>query len=44
MADIVLNPATSTLLLQDLQNELIKGSRPVVPLSGPRSLPTASDS
>ncbi len=34
MADIVLNPKTSALLLQDLQNELIKGSRPVVPLSG----------
>jgi nicotinamidase-related amidase len=34
MADIVLNPKTSALLLQDLQNELIKGNRPVVPLSG----------
>ena len=34
MADIVLHPKTSALLLQDLQNELIKGSRPVVPLSG----------
>ena len=34
MADVVLNPTTSALLLQDLQNELIKGSRPVVPLSG----------
>ena len=34
MADVVLNPKTSALLLQDLQNELIKGSRPVVPLSG----------
>jgi len=34
MAEVVLNPQTSALLLQDLQNELIKGSRPVVPLSG----------
>ena len=34
MADVVLNPKTSALLLQDLQNELIKGNRPVVPLSG----------
>ena len=34
MADVVLNPKTSALLLQDLQNELLKGSRPVVPLSG----------
>jgi nicotinamidase-related amidase len=35
MADVMLNPQTTALLLQDLQNELIKGSRPVVPLSGP---------
>jgi nicotinamidase-related amidase len=34
MADVVLNPKTSALLLQDLQNELLKGNRPVVPLSG----------
>jgi len=34
MAEVVLNPTTSALLLQDLQNELIKGHRPVVPLSG----------
>jgi nicotinamidase-related amidase len=34
MADVGLNPKTSALLLQDLQNELIKGNRPVVPLSG----------
>jgi nicotinamidase-related amidase len=34
MATVMLNPQTSALLLQDLQNELIKGSRPVVPLSG----------
>jgi nicotinamidase-related amidase len=35
MAAVTLNPKTTALLLQDLQNELIKGSRPVVPLSGP---------
>ncbi|MBI3302717.1 MAG: cysteine hydrolase [Deltaproteobacteria bacterium] len=34
MADVTLNPKTTALLLQDLQNDLIKGSRPVVPLSG----------
>jgi nicotinamidase-related amidase len=34
MAEVVLHPKTSALLLQDLQNELIKGNRPVVPLSG----------
>jgi hypothetical protein len=34
MADVVLHPTTSALLLQDLQNELIKGNRPVVPLTG----------
>jgi len=28
MADVVLNLKTSALLLQELQNELIKGSRP----------------
>jgi nicotinamidase-related amidase len=34
MAEVVLHPKTSALLLQDLQNELIKGNRSVVPLSG----------
>ena len=34
MAEVVLNPKTSALLLQDLQNEIIKGTRPVVPLGG----------
>src|ERR687898_1247207 len=34
MADVMLNPQTTALLLQDLQNELIKGNRPVAPLSG----------
>jgi biuret amidohydrolase len=34
MADVMLNPQTTALLLQDLQNELIKGGRPVAPLSG----------
>ena len=34
MAGITLNPKTRALLLQELQNELSKGSRPVVPLSG----------
>jgi nicotinamidase-related amidase len=35
MAEVTLHPKTAALLLQDLQNDLIKGSRPVVPLSGP---------
>ena len=34
MAEVTLNPKTSALLLQDLQNELLKGSRPVMPLNG----------
>ena len=34
MADVTLQAKTTALLLQDLQNELIKGSRPVMPLSG----------
>src|ERR687892_8991 len=34
MAEVALHAKTTALLLQDLQNELIKGSRPVVPLSG----------
>ena len=36
MADVTLHAKTTALLLQDLQNELIKGSRPVVPLGGPQ--------
>jgi nicotinamidase-related amidase len=34
MAEVVINPKTSALLLQDLQNEIIRGTRSVVPLSG----------
>ena len=34
MADVTLHAKTTALLLQDLQNELIKGFKPVVPLSG----------
>jgi nicotinamidase-related amidase len=34
MADVTLHAKTTALLLQDLQHELIKGSEPVVPLSG----------
>ena len=34
MADVTLHAKTTALLLQDLQNELIKGGRPVVPSSG----------
>lgn len=34
MADVTLDPKRTALLLQDLQNELLKGERPVVPLSG----------
>jgi nicotinamidase-related amidase len=36
MADVTLHAKTTALLLQDLQNELIKGNWPVVPLSGPQ--------
>jgi nicotinamidase-related amidase len=34
VVDVMLNPKTTALLLQDLQNEFIKASRPVAPLSG----------
>ena len=34
MADVSIDPKKSALLLQDVQNELLKGDRPVVPLSG----------
>ena len=34
MADVAIDPKRSALLLQDLQNELLKGDRPVVPLGG----------
>jgi nicotinamidase-related amidase len=32
MADVTINPKTSALLLQDLQNDIIKSNRPVVPM------------
>jgi nicotinamidase-related amidase len=32
MADVTINPRTSALLLQDLQNDIIKSNRPVVPM------------
>ena len=34
MAGVTIDPQRSALLLQDLQNELLKGDRPVVPLNG----------
>ena len=34
MADVTIDPSSYALLLQDLQNELLKGDRPVVPLNG----------
>ena len=34
MADVTIDPRRSALLLQDLQNELIKGDRPVAPMGG----------
>jgi nicotinamidase-related amidase len=34
MAGVTIDPKKSALLLQDLQNELVKGDRPVLPLSG----------
>ena len=34
MADVTLDPKRTALLLQDLQNELVKGETPVVPLTG----------
>ena len=34
MSDVTIDPSRTALLLQDLQNELVKGERPVVPLGG----------
>ena len=34
MANVTIDPSSSALLLQDLQNELLKGDRPVVPING----------
>ena len=34
MAEVIIDPGKSALLLQDLQNDLLKGSRTVVPLNG----------
>ena len=34
MAGVTIDPGRSALLLQDLQNELLKGDRPVAPLRG----------
>ena len=34
MAEVVLKPTPSAFLLQDVHNELMKGTRPVVPLRG----------
>ena len=36
MAAVTIDPESSALLLQDLQNELLKGDRTVVPLGGAR--------
>ena len=34
MAGVIIDPGTSALLLQDLQNDLLKEGRTVVPLTG----------
>ena len=34
MAEVIIDPGKSALLLQDLQNDLLKGGRTVVPLNG----------
>jgi nicotinamidase-related amidase len=36
MADVTINPQNTALLIQDMQNELLKGHMPVMPLSGPQ--------
>jgi nicotinamidase-related amidase len=36
VADITINSQNTALLIQDMQNELLKGSMPAVPLSGPQ--------
>jgi nicotinamidase-related amidase len=36
VADITINSQNTALLIQDMQNELLKGSMPAAPLSGPQ--------
>jgi nicotinamidase-related amidase len=36
MADVTINSQNTALLIQDMQNELLKGRMPVMPLSGPQ--------
>jgi hypothetical protein len=43
MADVPRHAKTTALLLQDLQHELIKGSRPIVPVSGAELAPHPED-
>jgi nicotinamidase-related amidase len=40
MAEVTRHAKTTALLLEDLQNELIKGSRPIVPLGGAQLIAT----
>jgi nicotinamidase-related amidase len=35
MADVTIDPKTSALLIQDMQNDIVKSDRPVVPMGGP---------
>ena len=34
MADVTINPRSSALLIQDMQNDIVKSDRPVVPMGG----------
>ena len=36
MAAVTINPRTSALLLQDMQNDVVKRDRPVIPMGGPQ--------
>jgi nicotinamidase-related amidase len=36
LANVTIDPKSTALLIQDMQNELLKGSMPVMPLSGPQ--------
>ena len=35
MADFKIDPRSSALLIQDMQNDIVKSDRPVVPMGGP---------
>jgi nicotinamidase-related amidase len=36
MVNVTINPRNSALLIQDMQNDIVKSNRPIVPMGGPQ--------